>query len=158
MSQPVPRNSGSIDSRLDALASYVKWVRDCGAAAIASGAAVAFVLIVGGIAIRREVYVALVVSYGALLFVAAFFWCRALGAVQRANPGNLISALAPPVLIIGLALANFYDARWPIRPYTRAWWEVVFFALLVALLGWWRRREAGALLAEIAESPGKRRR
>jgi hypothetical protein len=156
MSKPLPRSSESID--LQQLASSVKWVRDCGAAATASGVAVGFALIVGGIAIRRDVYAALVVSYGALMFVAAFFWCRAMAAAHRANQRSLIIALAPPVLIIGLALANLSSARWPIRPYTRGWWEVVFFAFLVAVVGWWRRREAGDLLEKIAESRDKRRR
>lgn len=129
---------------------FTKWGRDCAAGMIYGGLAVGFGLILTGTAIRREVYVPLLVLYGGLLLANAYFWSRAMHAVGRAKFLNVMNALLPPLLIILAGLART-SGHWPIKAYSGQWWQIVALAIFIGLLGAYRRRRAEDALDQLED-------
>lgn len=126
-----------------------KWGRDCAAGMIYGGLAVGFGLILTGTAIRREVYLPLLVLYGGLLLANAYFWSRAMHAVGRANFAGVMNAFVPPILIIFAGLTR--TERWPIKAYSSQWWQVVGLAIFIGLLGAYRRRKTEDALDQLED-------
>jgi hypothetical protein len=78
------------------LRSNVRWARDCGSAAIGSGATVGFALVVSGSPIRRDVFVPLVAAYGVLLLFAVYYWWRFMDLLGKATVLNVLNATGSP--------------------------------------------------------------
>lgn len=152
MSLPAQHGNEDHEALGRQLRSYVKWGRDCGAAAICGGVAVGFGLILSGTPIRRDVYVPLIIAYGMLMVIAALCWALGMRAVGKAQFSVVVNAVAPAVLIILVGLSNVSGGKWPLKPYTGRWWEVVALAFSVALGGAYRRRNADDAL-DVLEAP-----
>ena len=152
-----------VEDRIDGSAlrrkvrSQVKWGRDCASASILAGSTVGLALLVSGAAIQRDVYVVLLVAYGLVLLMGAYWWARAMHSVGKAGVANVLNAMLPPVLLVMVGLSNLAGGKWPVNAYTRKWWEIIGLAILVAVLGAWRRRNADDALDvmdEVAASSG----
>ncbi len=77
-------------------------------------------------------------------------------AVGQARLWNVLTALAPPLLIIFSAIARA-SGTWPIKAYSSQWWQVVFLAFLIAILGAYRRRRADDALEQLEDLRRSRR-
>jgi hypothetical protein len=117
---------------------------------IYGGLAVGFGLILTGTPVKRDVYLPLLVAYGALLLVNAYFWARAMHAVGHANRWNVLNAFVPPIAIIFAGLTRG-SGTWPIKPHSSQWWQVVGLVAFIGALGVYRRRKADDALDQLED-------
>jgi hypothetical protein len=131
---------------------YANLTRDVGSALVVGGSTVALALLLGGLAVRKDVYVALQVIQG-VLFTAApiFIWRATLHNDVRLPRWMSGLLLLSPLAFIGyvtvfvLATSN---SGWPNKPYSSAWWSDVGLALLMAIYGTVIRYQGDSLKPE----------
>lgn len=122
--------------------SYTRWELDCSAALIVGGATVALTLMLGGMAVAQDVFMALEVIYGLLLLLSALLTWRACVAIGGSIPlPAVLQLLLPGIGIVGLgaSAASGGSHNWPIKPHTSQWWNFITLALVVAIIGVVRR-------------------
>lgn len=122
--------------------SQWRWMRDCGSAAIVGGSTVALSLMLGGLPVQQDEFIALEVIYGLLVIGTYVFWRKARTTMGLSIPWVLDDGLVTGALIIETGIWTGLQARWPIEPHTSAWWQFISVALLVTLTGAVRRHIA----------------
>ena len=129
--------------------SHFRWMRDCGSAAIVGGATVALTLMLAGLPIQQDVFIALEVIYGLLVIGANVFWWRARASMGQTIPREVDYALVAGAFIIGTGVLTGLDGQWPIMPHTGLWWSFIAVALVVTITGATRRQIAEAALERL---------
>jgi len=129
--------------------SHFRWMGDCSSAAVVGGATVALTLMLGGLSMQPDVFMALEVIYGLLVIGATVFWWRAKASLGQDIPRTLDLGFVTGALIIETGVLVALDGQWPIMPHTGPWWNVIATALVVAITGATRRQIAEAALERL---------
>src|SRR5664280_602038 len=131
-----------------------KFMRDCGSAIAVGGASIALTLIIGGLAIQKEAYVALLLLEGILIGGSAYFEWRARSALTARSPiwyTVQIAIVGTVIVAFGVSVAAEPGHDWPASAYTASWWALVGFSLSAAFVGAMLRRVADRLLDDLDE-------
>ena len=124
-------------------------MRDCSAAAIVGGATVALTLMLGGLPVWQDEFIALEVIYGLLVIGAWIFWRMARASMSLSLPGVLDGGLFAGLLIIEVGVQTGLSGRWPIEAHTSLWWNFIATALVVTISGVIRRHIAETHLEDL---------
>lgn len=149
--RPAGQAAGVADheKRIRNAQSHLRWMRDCGSAAVVGGATVALTLMLGGLPMQQDVFTALEVIYGLLVIGANVFWWRARASMGQNIPRVLDYGLVDGALIIGTGVQAALDGQWPIMPHTGPWWNFIALALVVTITGAIRRQIAETALERL---------
>jgi hypothetical protein len=147
--EPVTRQYELATERIKTARSRWRWMRDCSAAAIVGGATVALTLMLGGLPVWQDEFIALEVIYGLLVIGTWIFWRMARASVGLSIPRTLDDGLLSGLLIIEVGVQTGLRGHWPIEAHTGLWWNFIAMALVVTISGTIRRHIAETHLEDL---------
>jgi cytochrome bd-type quinol oxidase subunit 2 len=139
---------------VDAIAharSAATWVIYFGSALIVGGSGTMLTVVLAGLDVQQQTYVALSALFGILLVACVILSRLSVTTIGYRLPrGILFTTLVPGLAILGVAVwAGLDPGAWPMKSFTASWWFFIGMALLACLLGLRQRQAAQRWLERV---------
>jgi hypothetical protein len=145
----VPVQPELATERIKTARSRWRWMRDFSAAAIVGGATVALTLMLGGLPVWQDEFIALEVIYGLLVIGTWMFWRMARTSTGLSVSRVFDNGLLAGGFIIEVGVQTGLSGHWPIEAHTGLWWNFIATALAVTISGAMRRHIAETHLEDL---------
>lgn len=108
-------------------------------------------LLLAGLPIHKEVFIALEVLYFLFSLGACLLLWKAIDVLKHRSPSPLPFILGLPLLVLEPGLVLAYRGRWPVDPYTFGWWNFIGLALTMMVMGGVFRHNADSLIEDSSD-------